>query len=280
MNLENIMSYKKKKKVITEHFYQNIDEEFICPNLYKSMVYKFFNGGKFVEVGTQKGKGIAFMGVEIINIEKNDITSIDCVGEWKNIENYSFTKFVNDMSPIIKLIKPIRGQSKNVVKEYNDKSLSFIFLGPHQSYENIECDLEIWLPKLKNGGVIAGRLGTDKTKEYLKKFFGEKNLSYYETEGCWVYENDNNVTLIEVDSKKITKTDYSFWAVIFEDLNGVEIYREDVDKTELDKIEMTVEGNYKIWRSIKENKIPHKWIVWPYSTSNGWCEKIEGYINI
>lgn len=275
VNFEKIMSYKKKKKLFMEHFYENIDEEFVCPNLYKSMVYKFYNGGKFIEIGTEKGKGVAFMGVEIVNTEKQFITSIDCIGDWKNIENFGLTKFLNQMKPIIKIINPVMDKPREIVGQYIDRSINFIFFGPTKNYKSLEIDLELWFPKIKLGGIIAGRITNTETHEFIKEFFNEKNLNYYESEGCWIYENNVNFYPIEFDPSLLIENDHSFWAVIFENLNGEEIYREDLTTEDLKNLKITSEGTYKIWRSIKNNLIPHKCIVWPYSSSKGWLEKIE-----
>ena len=32
----------------------------------------------------------------------------------------------------------------------------------------------------------------------------------------------------------------------------------------------------KVWRTFEVEKKPSKWIVWPYSESKGWLDKIEG----
>ena len=39
-----------------------------------------------------------------------------------------------------------------------------------------------------------------------------------------------------------------------------------------------VDGYSKIWRTFDITERPVKWVVWPYSTSEGWKEKIEGKI--
>ena len=36
------------------------------------------------------------------------------------------------------------------------------------------------------------------------------------------------------------------------------------------------EGYGKIWREFQTDKKPKYWVVWPYSTTNGWCERITG----
>jgi hypothetical protein len=36
------------------------------------------------------------------------------------------------------------------------------------------------------------------------------------------------------------------------------------------------DGYCKVWRQFETAKNPKYWVVWPYSTSKGWCERISG----
>lgn len=72
--------------------------------------------------------------------------------------------------------------------------------------------------------------------------------------------------------------DYDFWAVIFEDEQGQEIYREDAWEEEI-RDYMSRDGEWvNIWRSFPCTKVPYRWIVWPYSRGLGWRDRIEGVI--
>jgi len=77
---------------------------------------------------------------------------------------------------------------------------------------------------------------------------------------------------IEFETNKLTEKDYTFAAIIFEDSNGNQLWREDVQ-------EGVVQGwleqeNVLLWKEYNGKK-PHKWIVWPHSKSKGWVNKIE-----
>ena len=79
---------------------------------------------------------------------------------------------------------------------------------------------------------------------------------------------------IDVGFDSVPYDDYEFWAVIFEDKDGNLISRKDADKEEIKRLKNDSEGYCKIWREYYGPN-PHKYIVWPYSTEHGWCEKIE-----
>lgn len=102
-----------------------------------------------------------------------------------------------------------------------------------------------------------------------------------------IYNNENDYEnsflkifkhCIDVYPQSVPEDDYYFWAVIFHDENGNELYRKDVDENEVKQMKNNLDGYYKIWRTFNTDVKPHKWIVWPYSHSKGWCEKIEGLL--
>lgn len=46
--------------------------------------------------------------------------------------------------------------SYNVVSKFEDNSIDFIYIDADHRYESVKQDLELYLPKLKKGGVIGG----------------------------------------------------------------------------------------------------------------------------
>lgn len=70
--------------------------------------------------------------------------------------------------------------------------------------------------------------------------------------------------------------DYSFCAVIFEDENGNSLDRKDYVGKEFFNIIKTNDEFVKFWRTFMIETKPYKWVVWPYSESKGWLNKIEG----
>lgn len=84
---------------------------------------------------------------------------------------------------------------------------------------------------------------------------------------------------IDVYRPEFKENDYTFWAVAIEDINGVEIYRQDADKNEITNILAIPfeEDNFShIWRTFYNQSQPVRWVVWPHSESKGWCSKITG----
>ena len=83
---------------------------------------------------------------------------------------------------------------------------------------------------------------------------------------------------IDINYNQVPHDDYTFWAVAFEDEDGVEIYRKDADANEIRMMKNDPDGYCKIWRSFDTVKKPHKWVVWAHSEKNGWGERLTGVL--
>lgn len=77
---------------------------------------------------------------------------------------------------------------------------------------------------------------------------------------------------LEFNRKMLTHEDYSFASIIFEDSEKNIIFREDVNEKECERWLAT--DHILLWKEYQGPK-PHKWIIWPYSKSKGWVDKIE-----
>jgi len=144
-----------------EHYYTNVDGWFEQEGLYRYVV-NYFEGGRFVEVGSYKGRSTSFMGVEIINSQKNLI--LDCVDtfegseEHKDIDKYKlYQEFFRNTRPISGVIDNIHAiPSLEAAKLYDDESLDFVFIAASHDEVNVLADCEAWYPKIKKGGILGG----------------------------------------------------------------------------------------------------------------------------
>ena len=83
---------------------------------------------------------------------------------------------------------------------------------------------------------------------------------------------------IDVGFTQVPEKDYEFWVVAFHDEIDETLYRKDADKNEIDRMMKDPDGYCKVWRDFQTAKKPKYWVVWPYSTSKGWCERITGQL--
>ena len=81
---------------------------------------------------------------------------------------------------------------------------------------------------------------------------------------------------MDISFERVPSDDYIFWAVAFFNDKGEEVYREDADRAEIDRLKNSDDSYIKLWRSFAtKEKIVH-WRVWPQSVKNGFEAPIEG----
>ena len=99
----------------------------------------------------------------------------------------------------------------------------------------------------------------------------------YETEEEWK-KNFASVFkhCIDINYGSVPEKDYDFWVVAFHGPNDETLFRKDADKNEIQRVMNDPDGYGKVWREFQTETKPTYWVVWPFSTSKGWCERITG----
>lgn len=152
-----------------EHIYEQSQfgpNWFGFDSLYRNMVTSNENGAHFVEVGSFMGKSTSFMAVEIINSGKK--IKFDAIDTWIGSDEDAhhsmeiikdgrlYEVFLENMKDLLDYCTPIRTTSVEGAKLYKDKSLDFVLIDAAHDYDNVKADILAWLPKVKEGGVLAG----------------------------------------------------------------------------------------------------------------------------
>lgn len=181
-----------------EHFYTNAEfgeDWFNYADLYQSMVSKFDSGSTFVEVGCWKGKSISYLAVEVINSNK-DITvygvdtwngSVEHKNNPEIVNGTLYKTFLDNISPVSHVVKPIRMSSFDACKQFEDESLDFVFIDASHEYEDVKEDIQIWIEKVKKGGILAGH---DYHHPPIVRALNELLSDKYRpvSSSCWLYE--------------------------------------------------------------------------------------------
>jgi hypothetical protein len=118
-------------------------------------------------------------------------------------------------------------------------------------------------------------------KRGVQKYTIEKkyppNPYDFKTEDEWITSFSTPFKhCINVDKSLFKHNDYDFWAVIFSDENGKELYRKDCDKNELEGHLKSNNDLMNIWREFDSITKPKEWIIWAHSETFGWAERITG----
>lgn len=136
---------------------------------------------EMVEIGTYVGDSAKIF---IDNIPT--LTKINCIDPWENydrlvkcpmviVENY-FNEFKKQYPDKINKIK---SKSIDAVKYFDDDSLDFVYIDGNHTYEGCKSDIELYLPKIKDGGWIGGHDYQNNFPGVLKsvnEVFGKENI--------------------------------------------------------------------------------------------------------
>ncbi len=132
-----------KSKVIIEGWFD-------FENIYDLAVDTFDNCA-FLEVGTYKGKSVAYLMSKIRDRKKN-ITV--CVVDIFKPEYEK--EFLNNMKELGFSPHIFKGKSSEVSHQFKDGQFAMIYIDAAHDYESVKSDLNNYYPKLKDGGIFAG----------------------------------------------------------------------------------------------------------------------------
>ena len=81
---------------------------------------------------------------------------------------------------------------------------------------------------------------------------------------------------VDIGFTQVPEKDYEFWVVAFHNEKDETIFRKDADINEINRMMTDPDGYCKVWRDFQTIHKPKYWVVWPFSKSKGWCERITG----
>jgi len=133
--------------------YLSIPGFFEYPALYAEAVRRF-RTGTFVELGTRKGKAACYL-AELLRMSgtKDKFTSIDSYSDALSFDAMCRNFGDRGLLDYVRLLDLAREAACNL---FADGSIDFLFVGGNRSYEEVWRDLEMWLPKIRPEGIIAG----------------------------------------------------------------------------------------------------------------------------
>jgi len=125
---------------------------------YQQVVNRF-SDGIFIEVGVWLGHSAAFMATLI----QNKPIRFYAIDDFKSdgptpLDGDYYDQFWNNMQScgVSAYITPIVGDSSKMAQRFSDHSCSFVFIDGDHTYEGVKRDIQAFLPKMKNGGILAG----------------------------------------------------------------------------------------------------------------------------
>jgi glycosyltransferase involved in cell wall biosynthesis len=131
---------------------------------------------------------------------------------------------------------------------------------------------------LKDYEIYSGLLFSKRAvQQYTLDKHYPPNPQIYKTEEEWLASYASIFKhCIDIGFSQVPEKDYDFWVVAFHDENDETIFRKDADINEINNMLRDPDGYCKVWREFQTVHKPKYWVVWPFSKSKGWCDRITG----
>jgi len=117
-------------------------------------------GSKMIEIGSYMGESTMLFACTQLFSEINTIEPFVGEEEFNQLFNYDWKyikeQFICNTRYHRETIKLHEGLSYNLADKFQDSAFDFIYIDGSHKEEDIERDLQLFLPKLKPGGIIAG----------------------------------------------------------------------------------------------------------------------------
>jgi len=153
------------------------------------------DNGKYVEIGVWRSRFSKC--IHRWNIHK----SLTLIDPWTNgLTDYNdkmnetpqedFDKLHQNCLDLFKddsRVTVLRDKAENVVDQFEDGSLDFVFLDGNHNYKNAKMDIGLWVPKVKKGGVFAfhdffdleNNLGEFGVKRAIEEYIHGKDINIH-----------------------------------------------------------------------------------------------------
>ena len=99
-----------------------------------------------------------------------------------------FNHFLHNISSVKDVINVIRQPSIEASKNYKDNSLDFVFIDAAHDYGNVCADINVWLPKVKRGAILAGHDYAYPPIQQALKDTLKDNFSFNAGEDVWLHK--------------------------------------------------------------------------------------------
>ncbi|MBI4707647.1 MAG: class I SAM-dependent methyltransferase [Candidatus Omnitrophica bacterium] len=140
------------------------EDSFVLQQLLKNLPTR----GIVVEVGSFLGNGSTKTIIDTI-LYKDVNGTLYCIDTWKGNQNVDWhLKLAEEYSLFDtflyyvtmyggqNIVKPMIMESKDAALTFKDKSCDLIFIDGDHSFEITKQDIEMWMPKVKKGGILCG----------------------------------------------------------------------------------------------------------------------------
>jgi hypothetical protein len=122
-------------------------------HFYKEVADALKDGDLAVEVGSYKGRSIAYLAQRLARQGKHGV-SLWAVDNFKDCARVDLA--ANLFRCWCERVNILEADSSAAAYGFADGSVTFCYIDAAHDYESVKRDVAAWLPKIKSGGIIAG----------------------------------------------------------------------------------------------------------------------------
>jgi hypothetical protein len=176
--------------------YSEINGWFTHEDVYRFLVSECSFCGTFVECGAWLGKSSAYL----VDISEYKNLNVWIVDSWQGSPNELdthhklikradiYASFLSNMGN--RNFKHLKALSCEASLHFDNESCDVVFIDMEHTYEAVKNDIELWLPKVKSGGYLAGhdyQTSWQGVMQAVDEKFGN-NITVDNT--CWIYRKE------------------------------------------------------------------------------------------
>jgi len=142
-----------------------------------------FTDGLMAEIGCYTGESTEqfamsnkFLGIYAIDSWEHDVSEPAAYLSDMDKVEAMFDKRISRYGCISKIKKP----SMEAVKEFPDKYFDFVYIDGNHAYDYVKNDIQSWMPKIKDNGIIAGHdyAVYEGVRKAVDEIFGKPDKTY------------------------------------------------------------------------------------------------------
>ena len=148
-----------------EHFYESIpgwstmeDQGELIKTILQTIQHK--NKLTIAEIGVYLGRGTAMWNTELINSGVDyQYYALDHFKHYYEQDNKAtdfYAETLNNLKSVLDKISLVSNDSSDEASSYSDKFFDVIYIDGAHDYDTVKKDIQAWLPKLKDDGIICG----------------------------------------------------------------------------------------------------------------------------
>lgn len=162
-------------------------------NMLNDLRNRLNENSKMIEIGSHMGESTMLFASTQLFSEIHAIEPFNGKEEFNELFDYSWDYIEKEFQKNIRYHKDIinlhKGFSWELVDKFEDNSIDFIYIDGQHTYDDVARDLNLYLPKLKQGGIVAGHDYHEVwpgVKKAVDEIAGIPELTYEDT-SWWSY---------------------------------------------------------------------------------------------